>query len=103
MLTNFFILSNLLKTNDIFEGTSNKFSVSFFHRTFNFFCSLPAIRHRQAKILSCAVNALVEATPISGPASMVIKKSDSLAILLSELLTILKILLPFFLANLKFC
>ena len=68
---------------------------------FTVFLSLPAIKHKHAKTLSCAVNALVDATPISGPASIVMKLCDSLAILLSELLTILNILLPFFFANFK--
>ena len=43
---------------------------------------------RQANTANCAVNAFVEATPISGPAFMGRTNSDSLAMELSTTFTI---------------
>ena len=56
---------------DIFEGTSSKLSVnssSFF--LVNFFFSLAITKQTHANTLSWAEKALVEATPISGPAAI---------------------------------
>ena len=41
-----------------------------------------------SNVSNCVVNALVEATPISGPAKVNIFSSDNLEILLSKTLTI---------------
>ena len=51
------------------------------------------------KVSSCVVNALVEATPISGPAKVNIFSSDNLEILLSKTLTIEIVFNPCFLAS----
>ena len=53
---------------------------------------------RQASTVNCVVKALVEATPISGPASVCSTASDSRAMALSGALTMERIFCPSFFA-----
>ena len=84
------------------DGSSNKLSVKINSSDFNkTFLSLAITKHNDARTHNCAEKALVEATPISGPAAIESTKSDSLAMLLSITFTRLKTLHLFFLTNFK--